>query len=282
VEGLRDRELILRAFPRAAIKQYCYAATSDLPSIARQVVSNKPDVLLVFGSPLMVRVLKEAGPSSLPIVFVDVSDPVGNGLVAALDRPGGNVTGITSAGEELVAKRLELLQEAFPGIERIALLANPSSLGQRRFLDVAVDAAAKLKLRAPVYAVSAPDDLNRAFDSMKRDGMQAVMLLPDGWFFAHRQRVVDLAAAHRLPAMYTNTLYPRLGGLLTYGASIDAESELAAEYVTRILRGERPDELPVMRPTRFEYVVNARAARDLGIRFPAATMLRATQIIESP
>ena len=241
--------------PDALVVQRCYAEFDDLPALARKIVSTMPDVVVVYGQSPAARALKDVA-GRIPLVFVDLADPVGNGLVESLARPGTNATGIANMAEELVAKRLELLREVLPGLTRVALLGNVSVPLQVEYERRAQAAASQLKMKAILYAVTARTQLADAFQQMERDGVQAVVLLPDAWFYPSRSEIVALAGAHRLPAMYRNTDYAIAGGLLVYAPDLPAMSERAAGYVVRILKGAKPGELPVEGPTKLQFIVN--------------------------
>jgi putative ABC transport system substrate-binding protein len=182
--------------------------------------------------------------------------------------------------EELIAKRLELLKEVLPGLSRVALLGNVSVPIQAEYEKRAQAAASQLKMRAALYAVTSRAQLSDAFKQMQRDGLQAVMLLPDAWFYPSRNEIVALAAEHRIAAMYGNTDYAVAGGLLVYAPDLPAMSERAAGYVVRILKGAKAAELPVEGPTKLQFIVNQRVARELGISISPSVLLRATKVIE--
>lgn len=260
-------------------KQYCYAALADVPIRVRQILDSKPSILLIFGSVVAARAVKDAN-SDVPVVFVDVADPVKNGLVKSLASPTWNMTGITNVTDELVAKRTQLLKEALPALTRLAVLGNLTNPEQSSYLHVVQEAARALRIDARLYPVESQAQLAGAFDQMERDGMQAVLLLPDAWFFPNRSEIIALAARHRIPAMYHNTAYADIGGLFVYGANLSDMTMKAVSYMEKILKGAKPGDLPVSRPERFDFIVNAKTAREEGVQLTSATRLRATQITE--
>jgi putative ABC transport system substrate-binding protein len=263
----------------AEMLQYCYSSLADVPAQMPRILHDRPDVLLIWGSAIAARAIKDASPT-LPVVFVDVADPVRNGLVESLAHPAWNMTGITNITEELAAKRVEILKEAFPSLSRLALLANLSNPDQPRYAQVIEDAARALRIETRIYEVGRQPDLAAAFAAMERDHMQAVLLLPDVWFFPNRVEIVGLAARHRLPAMYGNSAFAEQGGLLVFGANLADMSARAVTYIDKILKGAKPGDLPVERPAKFDFIVNAKTARDIGVTVAPAALLRATRVIE--
>lgn len=192
------------------------------------------------------------------------------------------MTGITNVTDELVAKRTELLKEALPSLTRLAVLGNLTNPEQPSYLRVVQGAAKALKMEARLYPVESQAQLAEAFTQMEHDEMQAVLLLPDAWFFPNRSEIIGLAARHRIPAMYHNTAYAELGGLFVYGANLSDMTMKAASYMEKILKGTRPGDLPVSRPQRFDFIVNAKTAREQGVQLSSSTRLRATLIKAPP
>jgi putative ABC transport system substrate-binding protein len=213
----------------------------------------------------------------VPIVMSSGADPVENGLVKSLARPGGNITGIANLVQELEGKRLEMLKEAVPGVARVAILGNPrNSPGTR------LPAAGRaLGLETQTFGVSRVGDLAETFAAMSRARVGAVLLRADTLVLEpNRARVTELAARHRLPAMYPWRFYVDAGGLVSYATSIPAFHHRSASYVDRILRGARPGDLPVEQPTKFELVVNLKTAKALGLTIPQSVVLRADEVVE--
>lgn len=263
----------------ATVAQYCFSELSDVPRLMRRVVDSKPDVLVIFASAVAVRDAHEASPS-LPIVFGDVPDPVRNGLAKSLSHPGMNMTGITNNTEELLGKRIEVLKSAFPYVTRLGVLGNPADEGQAAYLRVAQQAASSINIEVQLYAVESRPQLAMAFAAMARDGMQAALVLPDAWFFPHRVAIASLAAKQHLPMIFGNTAYIAAGGLLMYGANLFAMGRKTWADALKILRGANASDLPIEQPTEFDFVVNAKAAREQGLEVSPAAMLSATRVVQ--
>jgi len=219
--------------------------------------------------------------STIPIVFAVAIDPVAVGLVASLARPGGNVTGLSFyAGPEIAGKHLQLLKEAAPKITRVAVLSNPANAGHPLFLREAEVAARALGLGLRAFEARAADGLDQAFAAMSREQTGALVVLADWVFYVHKARIADLAARHRLPAIYGSTEHVQAGGLTAYAPSMMDNWRRAGIYVEKILRGARPADLPVEQPTKFELLINPKTARALGLTIPPSLMLRADRVIE--
>ncbi|HZV96587.1 MAG TPA: ABC transporter substrate-binding protein [Candidatus Nitrosocosmicus sp.] len=255
-----------------------------LPALAAELVALKVDVIVTEGGNTVVPLAAKQATRTLPIVFATAADAVGSGLVTSLARPGGNVTGLDSLSTELVGKRLELLTQAVPGVGQVAVLWLPGVYGERtekEMLTGAEVAARGLKVRVQfVEATRDPADLGRAFSDMTRARAGALTVLPNNMFRREHRRLLDLAARHRLPAVYPWRDLVDTGGLMSYGASLTDLSRRAATYVDRILKGAKPGDLPVEQPTKFELVINLKTARTLGLTIPPSVLARADQIIE--
>ena len=255
-----------------------------LPALAAELVALKVDVIVTEGGNTVVPLAAKQATRTLPIVFATAADAVGSGLVTSLARPGGNVTGLDSLSTELVGKRLELLTQAVPGVGQVAVLWLPGVYGERtekEMLTGAEVAARGLKVRVQfVEATRDPADLGRAFSDMTRARAGALTVLPNNMFRREHRRLLDLAARHRLPAVYPWRDFVAAGGLMSYGASLTDLSRRAATYVDRILKGAKPGDLPVEQPTKFELVINLKTARTLGLTIPPSVLARADQIIE--
>jgi putative tryptophan/tyrosine transport system substrate-binding protein len=224
------------------------------PALAAELVALKVDVIVTAASNNLALAAKQAT-STLPIVFSAVSDPVAFGLVASLARPGGNVTGTSIITSELVGKRLELLTQAVPGVSRVAVLWLPGALGERTEKDMmkqADVAAQALGVRLQFVEARDPADLDRAFSDMTRARAGALTVLPSNMFLRERRRLVDLAAKHPLPAVFTVKEYADAGGLMAYAPNLADVVRRAAAYVDKILKGAKPADLPVEQPTTFE------------------------------
>jgi putative ABC transport system substrate-binding protein len=242
---------------------------------ATELLLRKIDVIWVGGTP-GAQAVKRAT-STVPVVFVAVSDPVGSGLVTSLSRPGGNITGLTHISKEVHAKRVQLLKELVPRVSRIAVLAGPSS---RLTLTETQAAAQALGLQVDVVEAHGPDELEEAFSRAGRGGAQALVVLPDASFVAQGQRIAQLAATNRLPTVFETKSYVSDGGLMSYGADLIEQVRRSAIYVDRILKGVKPADLPVEQPTKFELVINLKTAKALGLTIPPSLLLRADQVLE--
>jgi putative ABC transport system substrate-binding protein len=248
-----------------------------LPPLAAELVRLKVDVI-VATSPPAPEAAKQAT-STIPIVFAVTADPVAEGLVASIARPGGNITGLTSISPELVGKQLELLKEVAPKISRVAVLQNPSNLGHPFMLPQAEGAARALEVQLHILPARTPPEIEAAFAAMRRQRAGGVLVLRDGLFLAQRTQIAALAAKGRLPAVYGHREVAEAGGLMAYGASVPLMYRRAATYVDKILKGARPADLPVEQPTRFELVINLKTAKALGLTIPQSVLVRADQVI---
>ena len=251
------------------------------PALAAELVRLKVD-LIVAGATPHARAARQAT-TTIPIVAWAMQDPVKDGLVASLARPGGNVTGLTFLGPELVAKRLALLKEAVPGVSHVAGLWHPSGYAERTKQDMvkeAKGAARALGVQLQLVGADAPNDLDSAFSAMARGRADALIVFPSPMFYGERRRIVDLAARHRLPAMYNARDFVDLGGLMTYGANIQDLNRRAATYVDKILKGAKPADLPVEQPTRYELLINLKTAKRLGLTISDSVLTRADEVIK--
>jgi putative tryptophan/tyrosine transport system substrate-binding protein len=251
-----------------------------LPALAAELVALKVDVIL---APASVHVLAAMQATrTIPIVFVNAADPVANGLVTSLARPGGNVTGVSTIGLDLVGKCLEQLPQAVPGVSRVAVLWNPGENPntEKDTLKRAEAAGRTLGVRLQFVEVRGPADFDRPFSEMVGARAGAVTVLPSTMFFIERKRLVDLAAKNRLPAVYSSRDFVDAGGLMSYGPDFADLFRRAATYVDKILKGAKPGDLPVEQPTKFELVINLKTAKALGLTIPPSLLLRADQVIE--
>ncbi len=247
-----------------------------LPALARELVERP--VAVLFAANTAVLPVRAMG-TAIPLVFMVGFDPVAGGLVAGLSRPGGSATGVTVLSVGLGAKRAELLHEMVPQAATIAVLVNPDNMGTASLVGEIEAAARRLGLQVHVESVRAERDLAPAFAAMA--GQRAALLVGgDAFFTNQRDRIVALAARHALPASYAVREFVDAGGLMSYGPSFEDAYRQAGVYVGRVLRGERPGELPVMQPAQFELVINRGAARALGLAVPTALLARADEVIE--
>jgi putative ABC transport system substrate-binding protein len=258
--------------------RFAEGRSDRLPELAAELVRLKVDVI-VTGSTVGALAAKNAT-ATIPIVMVMGGDPVASGLAASLARPGGNVTGFTSLGQELNVKRLEVLKETVPGLARVPVLWNPTFPDAVASVKSLEGAARALGVQLRLVDVRDPAEFEKAFAAMGGEHAKALMVLPDIMFMVHRRRIVKLAAKSRLPAMYGLVEFVDAGGLMFYGASLPDMYARAASYVDRILKGAKPSELPIERPTKFELVINMKTAKALGVTIPQQILLRADRVIE--
>ncbi len=252
-----------------------------LPALAAELVALKVDVIVAGATPA-ARAAKQAT-STIPIVAVAMGDPVGDELVTNLGSPGGNVTGNTFLGPELVAKRLQLFKDAVPSFSRLAAIWHPGAYGERTmrgFLNETEATARKLGIELQLVQALHAADLENAFSAMTKWNADALIVLPSTMLFAEHRRIVELAAKARRPAMYQAREFVDVGGLMSYGANLADLSRRAAMYVDKILKGAKPSDLPVEQPTRFELLVNLKTARELGLTIPREFLLLADEVIE--
>jgi putative ABC transport system substrate-binding protein len=252
--------------------------SSRMPDVAAELVRLRVDVIVAWGTTTALAARKATG--TIPIVTA-AGSPVEMGLAASLARPGGNVTGLTTtSGRELIGKRIELLKEALPRLSRIAVLWNPESQTQPLSLREATAAARSLGLQVRPAEVRGPEDFEKAFASIAHERPEALALLASNMFLAHRARIVDLAARHRLPATFSERSFVEAGGLMSYGPDQKAIFRQLANYVDRILKGARPGDLPIEQPTKFELVINLKTAKALGLTIPPSLLGRADELIQ--
>ncbi len=252
-----------------------------LPELAAELVGLKVDVIVTPATPGALAA-KQAT-NTIPIVVAAMADPVRDGLVASLARPGGNITGATFLGPELVPKRLGLLKEAFPGVSRVAVLYHPGVYSESTMRDMLKEtegAARALGVELQLLEAEGPNDFDRAFSAMSRDRADALLVFPSPMLYLEHRRIVDLVAKNRLPALYPWREAVDAGGLIAYGANIPDMLRHAAALVDKILKGAKPGDMPVEQPTKFELVVNLNAAKALGITIPQSILARADEVIE--
>ena len=249
-----------------------------LPELTTELVRLKVDLIVV--SETSVALAAKSTTSTIPIVMTTVGDPVGAGLIASLARPGGNVTGLSSLSIELGTKRLEILKDAIPKLARVGLvtLPSPGTLLQLKELRPAA-MALKLKLEE-IETQSDAKGFESAFQTAKQKKVDAIMTTSSRRFFAERKRIVELAGKYRLPAIYFQKEFVDEGGLMSYGADVDDLYRRAAVYVDKILKGAKPADLPVQQATKFEFVINLKAAKQIGLTIPVRVLERANKVIK--
>ncbi len=248
-----------------------------LPAFASELVSSKVDVIIT-GGPLSTRAAREAT-TKIPIVMAFDNDPVGNGFVASLARPGGNITGLSTLYPEISGKQLDLLKEIFPRLSRVAVLGNLNEPGNEQALKETERATSAFRAQVQYFDVNSSEDIETAFQAASKARVDAALVLAGAVFFSHRARVADLAIKSRVPAVYQATEYVDAGGLMTYGVNINDLFRRAATYVDKILKGAKPADLPVEQPKKFEFVVNLKAAKQIGLTIPPNVLARADQVI---
>jgi putative ABC transport system substrate-binding protein len=250
-----------------------------LPALAAELVRLRVDLIVTPSTPTILAAKNAT--TTIPIVTVGGGDPVELGLVASLARPGGNITGLTTVvSQEIAGKQLELLKETVPKVSRMAVLWNPTTRGNALALREAEIAARALGVELQVLEARSLNDFESAFSAMSKKRAGALLVLGDVMFTTHRRRLADLAAKNRLPAMYGARQSVDEGGLVSYGANGLDNFRRAAVYVDKILKGAKPSDLPIERPTKFELVINLKAAKALGLTIPPALLLRADQVID--
>jgi len=252
-----------------------YGRPERLPELAEELTRLKVDLIVASGS-AAVRAAQKVS-VSVPIVFV-TGDPVGDHFVASLARPGGNMTGLALLNPEISAKWIELVRETFPKASRIAMLFDP---GSTRTQPVAAESAARsLGLQTVTLDAGSADDIERAFQTAARERVGAIVPLSSAFFNSQRERIVSLAARHRMPAVYENREFVEVGGLISYGPDYRDVFKRLAAHADKVLKGTKPTDLPVEQPTKFELVINLKTAKALGLTIPQTLLQRADEVIQ--
>jgi putative ABC transport system substrate-binding protein len=249
-----------------------------LPELAADLVGRKVD-LIVAGGSAPTRAAKSTT-STIPIVFAAIGDPVALGLVASLARPGGNLTGVSSLNATLVPKLLEMLSELVPQAKVIALLVNPNSPNAPRIIREAQDAARTKGVQLPILKASTEGEIDAAFNSLAQLQAGGLVIAADPYINSRQEQLAASASGHAVPAIYPYREFAAAGGLISYGTSNGSIYHLAGIYAGRILKGEKPADLPVQQPTRFELVINLKTAKALGLTVPQSILARADEVIE--
>jgi putative tryptophan/tyrosine transport system substrate-binding protein len=248
--------------------------------LAKELIALQPDVILSSSSPTTASLLQET--RSIPIIFANIGDPVGSGLVASLSRPGGNATGFMLFEGSLAGKWMELLKEIAPRVSRIAAMFNPATAprGGAYYLASVEAAAQSFGVEAIASPIHVESDLEAVIATQARQPNGGLIVMPDAFLVGHRREVTSLAARYRLPAIYFYRVFAEIGGLVSYGNDPVDNYRRSATYVDRVLHGARPSELPVQAPVKFELVVNLKSARVLGLDVPPSLLARADEVIE--
>ena len=259
---------------------YRYAAgrTDQFQALAKELVALKPEAILAHSTPIATALQRES--RAIPIVFVNVSDPIGSGFIASLARPGGNLTGILLYEEGIIGKWLGMLKEIAPRLERVAAIGSPKTTPYDYFVRSAETAAVSLGMKIMPSAMESIDDVELAIQSVARAPNGGLLVLPDSMNIAYRDRIIALAAQHGLPAVYFARLFVAAGGLMSYGTDLVDVFRQAASYFNGILRGVVPSDLPVQAPTKYETTVNFKTAKALGLEVPPSLLVRADEVIE--
>jgi len=251
--------------------------TEGLRALVSEVLQNNTDVILT-GGPTATRPAKQAT-STIPIVMAQDNDPVGNGFVVSLARPGGNITGLSSYTTELNGKRVELLKEIVPRLARVAVLGTSTNPGNAQALKETEDAARGFSVKLQYLEVRDPKEFETAFRAAAQEHAEAILMLATPVFNFARKQFAEQAAKSRLPVIYPRTEFVEAGGLMTYGTSVPDLYRRAATYVDKIFKGAKPADLPVEQPTKFELVINLKAAKQIGLTIPPNVLARADRVI---
>jgi ABC-type uncharacterized transport system substrate-binding protein len=246
--------------------------------LAKELTALQPDVIFAYATPIAAALQRES--RTIPVVFVNVSDPIGSGLVASLARPGGNLTGLMLYEEGITGKWLALLKEIAPQLERIALMANPNTMPYDYYLQSAKATAPSLGIEVVPSPIGNAADIAHTIESFGQIPNGGLVVLPDGTSILHRELIITLTARYRLPTVYAFRFLVAAGGLMSYGTDILDQYRQAGSYVDRILRGANPADLPVQAPTKYETILNLKTAKALGLTVPPTLLVRADEVIE--
>jgi len=257
--------------------RYAEGKPELLSDLAAELVRFKVDVIITFGGPGTLAA--KGATKTIPIVITDVSDPVALGLIASLAHPGGNVTGLSPLAKELSGKQLELLMEAFPRVSRVAVFLDQTSRSNALSLEEIKVAAGALQVALQPLQVRGSDDFEPTFSAVKRERAGALIVLRTAGTNTYRARIVDFSAKSRLPAMYADSEFTDAGGLMSYGSNRLDLFRRAATYVDKILKGAKPADLPVEQPKNFEFIINLKAAKQIGVTIPPNVLVRADKVI---
>ena len=260
--------------------RYAEGDSMRMQALAKELAELKPDCILGQSTPVTAALMQATW--TIPIVFVAVSDPIGSGFVASMARPGRNITGFTVLHASVAGKYLEMLKEMVPQLARVAIMYNPNSVPAdgKFFSRPFIESATKLKVRPITAEVHDPSEIENAVTKLGRESGSGLILVPDNFMSVHRDLIISLTAQFHIPAIYPYRYFAEAGGLVSYGVDAIDQFRRASEYVSRILRGAKPADLPVQAPTKFELVINLRTAKDLGLVIPRILLAGADQVIE--
>jgi putative ABC transport system substrate-binding protein len=259
-------------------RRFTIGNAERIPELTAELVRLKVDVIFAPGT--AVALAAKNATQTIPIVFASVSDAVGSGLVASLARPGGNITGLTQISPDLAGKRLEILKETVRRLMRVAVLLDRTGLANALLLDETQVAARQFGIRLHSEEVADANAFDGAFLKMSKDRADALIVISSPMFIDESRRIADLAKKHRLPAIYSVKEYVDTGGLMSYGVNLSNLFRRAATYVDKILKGAKPADLPVEQPTKFEFIINLKAAKQIGLTIPPNVLARADKVIK--
>ncbi len=257
--------------------RYAEGKFERMPALAAELVHLKVDAIVTAGASSTRAVA--AATSTIPIVMTNEADPVGTGVIASLARPGGNVTGLSTLSPEIVGKQLELLKEVVPGLSRVAVLATSTNPGYTQTRKEIERAAALLKVKLQHLDVLGSGDIEATFGAIRQGRAGAIVVLPSPVLVSQRTQLAEFALKHRLPTMYPRSDYVEDGGLMTYSTSVADLDRRAATFVDKILKGSVPADLPVEQPLRFEFIINLKTAKQIGLTIPSSVLVRADRVI---
>ena len=258
--------------------RYAESKSERLPGLVAELLQLKVDVIVTVGTPTHRAAQKAT--TTIPIVMVNMVDPVGSGLVKSLARPGGNITGLSNLLNELAPKHLEMLLTMVPKLSRLAILLNPTNSSHATILKTVQAAAQKSGAKILPVEARTPQEIETAFTMMNKEKAGAVMVLADGLFIQQARQIAELAVKHRLPSIWANRDYVEAGGLMSYESNRAEQFRRTATYVDKILKGAKPGDLPVEQPMKFELVINGKTAKALGLKIPQSLLISADKVIE--
>ena len=258
--------------------RYAEGKADRLSDLVAELVRLKVDIIAIQSTPAVMAA--KAATTTIPIVITSGTDPVDTGVVGSLAKPGGNITGVTIMNAELAGKRLELLKETTPKVFRVAILWNPTNRGAAVVFKQTEAASQELGLQLQSLEMKSADDLNSAFKAATGSGANALVLLAGSPVGTHLKEIAQFATKNRLLSTYDRSDFPEVGGLMSYGPNIPDMNRRAATYVHKILRGAKPGDLPIERPTKFEFVINLKAAKQIGLTIPPNVLARADKVIK--